>query len=117
MTDEWLPQPPRSARQAVFAATCRLLVVIGGAIAVFFAIAGPMSSDSCRPEDDFFRCTGTGQSVAFWLPLGGWLLAILVVWASVILLSRRHKPPWLGLAAGVGVFVVAMTIEWLAVSR
>jgi uncharacterized membrane protein len=118
MADQWLPQPPRSSRQAMFVVACWLLVVISGAIAVLLAIAGPMSSDSCRPDDVTFRCSVTGQNVAFWLPISAWILSILVAWATTVHLNRkRQKSSWFGLAVGGCIFVVAMIVEWLVVSR
>jgi uncharacterized membrane protein len=102
----------------MFVVACWLLVVISGAIAVFPSIAGPMSGDSCRPDDVTFRCSATGQNVAFRLPISAWILSILVAWATTVQLNRkRHKSSWLGLAVGGCIFVMAIIVEWLVVSR
>ncbi|UOZ05836.1 hypothetical protein [Amycolatopsis sp. WQ 127309] len=55
-----------------------------------------------------------GFVVACWLlVLAGWLVSIVVAWATVVKLDR---PPWLGLAAGVVLYAVVIGVEWLVVT-
>ncbi|WP_152546697.1 hypothetical protein [Amycolatopsis orientalis] len=75
-----------------------------------------MSSDSCRPGDESFLCTSTGQNVVFWLPPVGWLASIVLAGWCFTRLDRRRKSPWLGVAVGAAVFSVIVVIDWLIVS-
>lgn len=113
MTD-FLPSPPR---RTGFAVTCWFLAVVGGAFAVFLGSAAAMSTDSCRPDDTEFACTVTGQSVLFWLPPAGWLVAVLLAWLTSVLLARRNRSRRPGVAVGVAVYAVAMAAGWFTAVR
>ncbi|MFI7122329.1 hypothetical protein [Amycolatopsis sp. NPDC049868] len=105
-----------SAARKLLAAVCVVLVLAGALVAFTLGVGGAMSSDSCRPGDEPFLCTSTGQNVAFWLPLAGWLASIVLAWLCVVRLDRRRKSPWLGVAVGVAVFSVIVVVDWLIVS-
>jgi hypothetical protein len=105
-----------SPRRVLFAAACWLLAVVTGAGAGVLAVAGAMSSDSCRPGDTAFICTGGGQKVAWWLPLAGWAVSILLAWVSAVKLGPT-RARWLGLLAGLTVYSVVLVIDWILVAR
>ncbi|OKJ95318.1 hypothetical protein AMK34_19805 [Amycolatopsis sp. CB00013] len=95
---------------------CMVLVAVGGLIAFILGLGGAMSSDSCRPGEESFLCTSTGQTVAFWLPLTGWVASIALAWSCVAYFDRRRRSRWLGLAVGVVVFAVVVVVDWLIVA-
>jgi len=105
-----------SARQVLFAVACWLLAVVSGVVAVVLAMAGVMSSDSCRPGEMSFLCTSVGQGVVWWLPLAGWGVSILVAWVSVVKLGRGSRPRWFGLAAGLVVYSAVLALDWFLVA-
>jgi hypothetical protein len=106
-----------SASQVLFAATCWLLAVVTVVGAVVLAMAGAMSSDPCRPGDEAFICTGAGQNLAWWLPLAGWAVSILLTWAIAVRLGQRSTTRWLGLAAGLAVYSAVLVVDWVLVAR
>lgn len=106
-----------SPRRLLFAAACWLLAIVSGVVAVVLAMAGVMSSDPCRPGDTAFVCTSFGQSLAWWLPLAGWAVSILIGWLIVARLGRRSRPRWFGLAAGLVVYSAVLVIDWFLLAR
>ncbi|ANN15683.1 hypothetical protein SD37_08445 [Amycolatopsis orientalis] len=95
---------------------CVVLVLVSGLVAFTLGVGGAMSSDSCRPGDKSFLCTSTGQNVAFWLPLAGWIASIVLAGLCVTRFDRRRRSPWLGIAVGAAVFSVIVVIDWLLIS-
>jgi len=105
-----------SAPGALFVMVCVVLAAVGGLIAFILGVGGAMSSDSCRPGEKSFLCTSTGQNVAFWLPLIGWVASIVLAWSCVAHFGRRGRSRWLGLAVGVVVFSVIVVVDWRIVA-
>ncbi|EFL09102.1 predicted protein [Streptomyces sp. AA4] len=75
-----------------------------------------MSSDPCRVGATAFVCTGTGQSVAWWLPLVGWAASVAVTWICAAKLGRRPWTRWACLAAGLVIYSAVLVVDWLLVA-
>ncbi|OLZ46630.1 hypothetical protein [Amycolatopsis keratiniphila] len=112
----FLNAPEPSERRGLLTAVCVVLVLAGGLVAFTLGAGGAMSSDSCRPGDESFLCTSTGQNFAFWFPLGGWIAAIILGALCVTRLDRRRRSRWFGVAVGAAVFLVIVVIDWLVIS-
>ncbi|MFJ7217505.1 hypothetical protein [Amycolatopsis sp. NPDC098790] len=108
---------PDRPRGIGFAVTSWFLAIAGGVVAFVFGSAAARSTDSCRPDETVFPCTETGRDVVFWLPPVGWLAAILLACVLGSALSRRGRPRWPAVAAGVVGYAVVMAAGWLVAVR
>ncbi|MFJ1766855.1 hypothetical protein ACIOD2_41455 [Amycolatopsis sp. NPDC088138] len=117
MADDRLHPLAYPPRRIGFAITCWFLAAAGGVLAFLFGSAAAMSTDSCRPDDTVFPCTGTGQQVVFWLPPIGWLAAILIGWATTAALVRSGRPRWPAIPVGVVSYAAVLAAGWFVAVR
>ena len=109
-----LEHPPQ---RIGFAVTSWFLAVTGGVLAYLFGSAAAESTASCLPDETPFPCTETGRQVIFWLPISGWILAILFGWLVGAQLIRHRKPRWPAIPAGVVVYAAGMVADWFVAVR
>jgi hypothetical protein len=99
----------------IAAAALATVVLLGGYASLIVGAGNVMSSAGCGGSSTGLICSGRGQTLAFFVPLAGWLAAVALTVLSTAGMARRREGLWWPVALGGGVFIITTLISvWIA---
>ena len=101
-----VPDPTRSAADAVATVVLSVLTALIGAASVAFSGFFVMATDSCGARD----CNESRLGQAYWWTWGGVALAALIAVVGILVARRRRRTMWVWPALALVVVIAAFAV-------